>query len=190
VIGIGDDVATMTTVRLQDRHHRRSWRVHGVSGAERGKRDGSLHLFYTLCDYRLEGAGDDESNYAEDHAPAPITCKRCQAVLARWANTHAMLLARDRARRAATTAAGELIAYCEQLDLDAVCARYAHPEDRAALRAALEREIEKIRRFAMGKRLEASNGLAARLSRVHASGQDTCVTQAILGAESAVIAFW
>jgi hypothetical protein len=145
----------MPTVRLQDRHHHQGRRIHGVSGAKGSKQDGSLHMFYTLCNHRLEGAGgDQDSNYAEDDEPNPITCKRCQAVLARWAESRDKFLARERERRAATTAACELVAWFETLDVDEVCGRYEHPDDRVALREALGRETAKLRRFTQGRRLE------------------------------------
>jgi hypothetical protein len=57
-------------------------------------------------------------------------------------------------RRAATTAAYELLQHFEALDLNEICALEADPADRAALRQALEHEIAKLRRLSAGPRLK------------------------------------
>lgn len=153
-MGTADDEARMPTVRMQDKHGHRGRSVHGVPLAKGTKQDGGLHLFYTLCNIRLDGeGGDKESNYVENDPPAAITCKRCLAQLARDVQVRLKYLARERARRAAAIAAGVLAAHFETLDLDEEYARHPNPEDIAALREAIETQLAKLRRMAEGRRL-------------------------------------
>jgi hypothetical protein len=91
------------------------------------KQDDGLHFGNTLPDFGLGSGGDDGYDN---------------------------LTAHERARRAATTAAYELLQHFEALDLNEVCAHEADPEERAAVRQALEQEIAKLRRHAMGPRLK------------------------------------
>jgi len=146
----------MPTVRMQDKNGRPGRSVHGVPLAKGTKQDGGLHLFYTLCNVRLEGeGGDEESNYVEDNQPTHITCKRCQAQLAREAQARLGYLARERARRAVTRAARMLVAHFETLDVDAECESQPDPEEGVALREAAEAQVARLRRLAEGRRLQA-----------------------------------
>jgi hypothetical protein len=141
------------TVHLQDKRQRRGRSVHGVSLAKGTKQHGSLHLFYTLCNVRLEGEGGDiDSNYVEDDPPQAITCKSCLGLLAREELARLKYLARERARWAAATAVGVLVDHFDTLDLEAVYGQYAEPEDRAALSEALRQQIAKLRHSADRRR--------------------------------------
>ena len=91
------------------------------------KHDDGLHFGDALPDFGLGSGGDDGYDN---------------------------LTARERARRAATTAAYELLQHLEALDLNDVCALEADPADRAELRQALEHEIAKLRRLSAGPRLK------------------------------------
>lgn len=145
------DTGITPTVRLQDNRQHRGRRVHGVMGATGCKQDGSLHLFYTLCNVRLQGAGgDQQSNYVEHDEPAPITCKRCLALLAREESARSIFRAEARARHASALAATDLVAHCEALDIEALCAGFAAPEDREAYREAIATHIDNLRRFDVG----------------------------------------
>jgi hypothetical protein len=151
------DTGITPTVRLQDNRQHRGRRVHGVMGATGCKQDGSLHLFYTLCNVRLQGAGGDHaSNYVEHDEPAPITCKRCLALLAREEQTRLKFQARERAHRAAAAAAADLVAHCEALDIEAQCTAYTTPEDRQAYREAVATHIANLRRLVADRRHQPS----------------------------------